>query len=227
MHENIAFILEIYKSSHSAEQIFEIFNKFVVEIVPFGGHYNTPLCDYYKVKGHYTEESTIRQLFEDNNIGKNRYRMQFDDEKYDVRKDDINKEVEKLKKLSQKDLLFHMSKDINSFMGKLQLYKKTYNKTYNEELNNIDLIEARNINNTIKILNKTFDKLFFHQNIITFQEIQSKGYVCDYTKYEEEILIHNYRKRKLLFDHFYDFFTSDLNGKFLSLITENNAVSFI
>jgi hypothetical protein len=56
-----------------------------------------------------------------------------------------------------------------------------------------------------------------------------KVYNCNYTEenYMKERLLHHYRKRKLLFDPFYDFFTSDLKGKFLSSITENKAVTFL
>jgi hypothetical protein len=59
MHQNIAFILNIYKSSHSAEQILEIFNKFVVEILPLPLSLKRddrpPVRDYYKIYAHYTE----------------------------------------------------------------------------------------------------------------------------------------------------------------------------
>jgi sugar phosphate isomerase/epimerase len=212
MYENMMFLLEIYKSSHSTEQVLEIFKKYVVEIVPFGGRFNLPSCDYYKIFAHYTERSTIIQLFEDNNIGRNRYCMEF--------------VVEEDKELPQYDLLIDMSKDINSFMDKLLIYKKIYNKTYNEEFNNIDLIEAKKLNFSKMELNGVLNSLIFYQKNIDNEEKNLKEELEELDKHPDVILtLHDhrffanpsnikakltveYRKRKLLFDSFYNFFIS-------------------
>jgi hypothetical protein len=222
----------IYKSSHSAEQVLEIFKKYVVEIVPFGGRFNLPSCDYYKIFAHYTERSSIIQLFEDNNIGRNRYCMEFV-----VEKDDINEE----KELSQYDLLLDMRKDINSFMDKLLLYKKIYNKTYNEEFNYIDLLEAKKIKISKMEITDALNSLISHQQSIDYEEKNLKEELEEIVKNPDVIvtpqnhryynspydiksrLVIKYRQRKLLFDLFYDFFLSPS----ATFITENKAVSFI
>jgi hypothetical protein len=228
MYENIVFILHIYKSSHSTEQVLEIFKNYVVEIVPFGGRFNLPSCDYYKIFAHYTEKSTIIHLFEDNNIGKNRYRMEF-----------VIDESNEEKELSQCDLLLDMRKDINSFMNKLLIYKKIYNKTYNEEFNYIDLLEAKKINFSMIELTDALNSLILHQRNIDDEEKNLKEELEEIVKNPDVIvtpqnhryynspydiksrLVIKYRQRKLLFDSFYNFFIS------ATFITENKAVSFI
>jgi hypothetical protein len=86
-------------------------------------------------------------------------------------------------------------------------------------------------------LNKTFSNLVLYQKNIDLQEKRlqevlaipsdHKAFNNHNYIYIKERLLHHYRKRKLLFDPFYDFFTSDLKGKFLSSITENKAFTFL
>jgi hypothetical protein len=223
MHENIAFILHIYKSSHSAEQIFDIFNKYVVEILPqpptLKKDDRPPVWDSYKINAHYTEECIIRHLFEDNNISTDRYHMIFV-----VEKDEIKEEE---KELSQYDLLQSMSKDIKSFMNKF--------KYYNEKYNDNDLIEARKINDVKQILNSTFRDIMFYQKLIDDNEKRppfsylspdyNPPHGCDMSiRYNINELT---MKRKLLIDVLFNLFTLILKNKSSLSVIKNDFVTFV
>jgi hypothetical protein len=70
MHINIAYYLITNHSTQTAEQIFDIFNKYVVEMIAFS---TTSGKWIYKISCTQKEENNINQLIKENNIDEDIY----------------------------------------------------------------------------------------------------------------------------------------------------------
>jgi V8-like Glu-specific endopeptidase len=74
MHINIAFYLTTNHLTQTPEQIFDIFNKYVVEMIAFS---TTSGKWIYKISSIQEEENNINQLIKDNNIDGDIYTRYF------------------------------------------------------------------------------------------------------------------------------------------------------